>query len=351
MYVNMTYEKILKDMLKNVPSNVDKREGSIIYDALAPCAIELAHSYIELQRVLDETFADTASYEYLVRRGKERDVVPKEATKAILKGEFNINVPIGTRFNLHNLNYVVIEQIEENVFKMECETAGVVGNKNYGTMIPIHYIYGLEKAELTELLIPADDEEDIESFRERYFQTFDSESFGGNIKDYINKSNSLHGVGATKVTSAWDGGGTVKLTILNSQYNSATYELVDFVQQEIDPTKDGQGLGIAPIGHIVTVESAEEVVININTSIVLEETLSFYDIEDEVNNIIEEYLLEIRKAWETNNTSVVRIAQIESKILTIDGVIDILNTTINDYGENFYLSKLQIPILGGVVNG
>ncbi len=351
MYENMTYENILKDMLKNVPSNVDKREGSIIYDALAPCAIELAHSYIELQRVLTETFADTASYEYLVRRSKERNIIPYEATKAILKGEFNINVPIGTRFSLNNLNYVAIEKLEDNTFKMECETAGVAGNKNFGTMIPINYVQGLEKAELTELLIPAEDKEDIESFRQRYFATFDSESFGGNAKDYINKCNSLQGVGATKVTPVWNGGGTVKLTILNSEYNSATSELVNFVQENIDPTKDGQGLGIAPIGHSVTIEGAKDVVINISTSIVLDEGLSFYDIEDEVNSIVEEYLLEIRKTWENANTSVVRIAQIESKILTINGVIDILNTTINGDDKNFYLSNLEIPIMGGVVNG
>ena len=35
MWENMTYENILNDMLSRVPSNVDKREGSVIYDALA----------------------------------------------------------------------------------------------------------------------------------------------------------------------------------------------------------------------------------------------------------------------------------------------------------------------------
>ena len=34
----MTYEELLRAMLDKVPNDVDKREGSVIYDALAPCA-------------------------------------------------------------------------------------------------------------------------------------------------------------------------------------------------------------------------------------------------------------------------------------------------------------------------
>ena len=38
MYEKMTYESILQKMLNMVSDDVDKREGSIIYDALAPAA-------------------------------------------------------------------------------------------------------------------------------------------------------------------------------------------------------------------------------------------------------------------------------------------------------------------------
>ena len=45
----MTFEFILDRMLDRVPDTVDKREGSIIYDALAPAAAELAKTYMELE--------------------------------------------------------------------------------------------------------------------------------------------------------------------------------------------------------------------------------------------------------------------------------------------------------------
>ena len=65
-YEDITYDVILQRMLDRVPDNMDKREGSIIYDALAPAAVELQLMYIELDTILTETFADTAQRDYLV---------------------------------------------------------------------------------------------------------------------------------------------------------------------------------------------------------------------------------------------------------------------------------------------
>ena len=44
----MTFDYIMNRMLESVPDTVDKREGSIIYDALAPAAAELVKCYMEL---------------------------------------------------------------------------------------------------------------------------------------------------------------------------------------------------------------------------------------------------------------------------------------------------------------
>lgn len=99
MFENITYEMLLDRMLDRVPNTIDKREGSIIYDALAPAAVELQQMYIELDVILNETFADTASRTYLIRRAAERGIAPNAATKAVLKGMFNMNIPISSRFS------------------------------------------------------------------------------------------------------------------------------------------------------------------------------------------------------------------------------------------------------------
>ncbi len=350
MYEDVTFENILERLLSRVPDSFDKREGSVIYDALAPFAFEYKIMLIELDTILKETFGTSASREFLIKRAMERGLTPYPASFAVLKGEFNIDVPIGSRFTLREVNYKVCEKISTGVFKLECEEIGSVGNKHFGDLVPIDYIKGLTSAKLTSLLIPAEDEEDTESFRSRYFASFDTKVYGGNVADYLEKTNSISGVSATKVTPVWKGGGTVLLHILDSEFNRASETLVSYVQEIIDPTKDGKGQGVAPIGHIVTVRSAIPVNVSINTSIVFKEGYSFSIVESEILSAIEDYFLEIRKGWANEENSYIRVAQIEAKILAINGVLDIGNTKINGKLENQILDKYSIPILEGVYN-
>lgn len=350
-YEDITYEVILQRMLDRVPNNMDKREGSIIFDALAPAAVELQLMYIELDTILKETFADTAQRDYLVRRAAERGIEPYEETYATLKGIFtpsSLEIPIGSRFSCNELNYVITSKIQDGEYQLQCETLGVDGNANFGDLIPIDYIQGLETAKLTELLIPGEDEEDVESLRERYFASFETKSYGGNKKDYIQKTNAIAGVGSTKVTPIWQGGGTVLLTILNSEYSKASNALIKAVQEEIDPTQDGTGMGIAPIGHIVTVQTVEEVPINVKATFGFDEGYSFNSLKSTIQNVISEYLLDLRKNWANQTSTVVRISQIETKILQIEGIIDIQNTKINGSTSNLTLTEYQVPIFGGV---
>lgn len=344
----MTYEEILQRMLDRVPNNIDKREGSIIFNALAPAAVELTQMYIEVQRILNEGFADTASRAYLIKRAAERGITPEPATAAIVKGEFNIDVPIGSRFSLDNLNYVVTEKISKGVFKLQCETIGSKPNSYLGTLIPIDYIDGLANAEVTEILIPGEDEEETEVFRERYFQSFDPQSYGGNIADYKQKTKSIPGVGSVKVYPVWNGGGTVKLVIIDSEYQKPSSELVDQVQTLIDPVQNqGQGLGIAPIGHVVTVEGVKERVVNISTNITYQQGWQWEDIKPYVEEAIDEYFLELIKEWEDVDI-IIRISQIETRILEIEGVIDVGNTEINGIAENLVLESDEIPVRGEI---
>lgn len=351
MYENITYEDILQRMLDRIPSSMDKREGSIIYDALAPAALELKLMYIELDNFINESFADTASREYLIRRGEERGITPEPATNAILKGVFTpttVNV-LGKRFSCGNLNYIVIEKITDGEYKMQCEVVGVDGNANFGQMIPIEYIEGLEFAELTEILIPGEDEEDTEVFRKRYFKSFESLAFGGNVADYKQKVNAIDGVGGVKVTPVWNGGGTVLLTIINSNFEAASEELVDLVQQIIDPSKDATSKGLAPIGHIVTVNSVEEKLIQVVTRITYEADYSFEILKTQIEGVIKNYLSELCKNWSDSESLTIRASQINARLLDVVGITDIQATNVNGL-TNYTLLGNEIPTFLEVID-
>jgi len=397
MFEDLTYEGLLKRMLGRVSNKFDKREGSVIWDTHSPTAIELKNLYIALDSIIQEAYGDTATREFLILRCKERGITPYDATHAILKGEFipeSIDVT-GKRFNIGQINYIVTEKISDGIYKVQCETEGEEGNRYLGSMTPIEYVNGLESAELTEVLIPGEDEEGTEELRQRYFASFEENAFGGNVKDYLEKTNAIAGVGCTKVTRVWNGdirpadmlpsvsvdnwyknvltslpdtvkiwlqtvyraakekklttGGTVLLTILNSEFDIASEELVETVQEAIDPEQcAGEGYGIAPIGHVVSVKSAEGIRIVVKTKVTFEGGYNWTGLRTQIESAVSGYFADLRREWAETTALVVRISQIETRILGIRGIVDVEDTMLNGHGENCTLGPYEVPVFGGV---
>ncbi len=345
-----TYEEILQRCLDRVPNNIDKRQGSIIYDALAPCCVELAQLYIELANTFDLVFIDSAVGEYLDRLVEQNGLIRKKATKALRKGEFNIVVPVGSRFSDGNNTYIVIENIIGTTnSKLQCEQAGSVGNNYYGSLTPITYLVDITKAELTDLIEPGTDIEDDESLRERYMEYVTSPEFGGNIADYQNKVKAIEGVGGCKVIPIWNGGGTVKLIITDANGGIPGQTLIETVQELVDPTQDQTGLGIAPIGHIVTVVPAVSKKISISGTFTLEAGVDIREIQEPVNEIVDNYLLSLSNNWDKEENLIVRISQIETRLLNVQGVIDVTNILLNEGSYNIVLEPDEIPVREGSV--
>lgn len=355
MYEDQTYEEILERVIDDARDDIDTTEGSIFFSALAPACLEFAMHYVELDGVIREGYADTCGRDNLILRCKERGITPYPATEAVLKGKFDVDIGLDARFSINDeeLNYVSIAYINSAVeddvtyyyYQMQCEEAGTVGNRYFGALDPIDFISNLNVAELTELLIPGEDEEDTEDLRDRYFSSFENAPFGGNKKDYKDKCNALSGVGSTKVIPCWNGGGTVLLIILNSEYEKASSVLVDAVQAAIDPlNSQGQGSGIAPIGHTVTVQTVTDVPIQIKTTLTYREGYSWSRLGSQITEAMEDYLAELREDWANQNQLIVRITQIETRILQITGVVDITGTKINNVANNLTLLYNQIPV-------
>lgn len=345
-----TYEEILQRCLDRIPNTIDKRQGSIIYDALAPCCVELAQMYIELSGIYDQVFIDTAVGEALDKLVEQNGVKRKDATYALRKGEFNMVVPVDNRFSDGENTYIVVENIVgTNNSILRCEQAGVVGNSYYGSLTPITYLQGLTRAELTDIIDMGDDIESDEDLRVRYMESVTAPQFGGNVSDYQTKVKSLTGVGGCKVVPIWNGGGTVKLIITNSQGGVPTSSLVNDVQEAVDPNQDQQGLGIAPIGHIVTVEGAVARNITVSATFTLESGVDPTDIQDSVNNIVDNYFKSLSTNWDKEDNLIVRISQLETRLLGVAGVLDITNTKMNNSSSNLSLESNEIPVREGDV--
>lgn len=370
-----TFKYLMESALDNVPDSLDKREGSIIYDALAPACYELAEYYMELKKILENTFASTASNEYLDLRVAEQGLERYAASYAVKRGDFLTSsgnpavIPIGSRFSVIsdtlNLNYTVTEAyldefgaVVPGAYRMTCEEAGTQGNSYTGPLIPITFIPNLKTATLSDLLVPARDEETDDELRDRYFLTVNDKPFGGNLAQYDEELKSIDGVGEVQIYPVWNGGGSVKVSVIDAEYNIITNDFITTLQNIIDPTPQGTGLGLAPIGHTVTVTTPTEKIINITTTVVLESGYTLGQVTPLIEAAIENYLLGLRETWgipdDLNNYALaIYIARINAAILGVAGIANITGTTINGLASDLILTQdattQELPVLGTVV--
>ena len=176
--------------------------------------------------------------------------------------------------------------------------------------------------------------------------SFSADAFGGNVADYKLKVGALQNVGGVKVYPVWQGGGTVKLVIIDQGWKAPTEMELEALQKEIDPEKRGEGYGMAPIGHRVTVAGVTEVKCNVSMEITWQADADTESGKREIQERIEAYLLELRKAWAESEYLIARISYLESAALAATGVLDVQNCTINGQGSNLQMEADEIPVLG-----
>lgn len=372
-----TYKYLMSQALSFVDDSLDKREGSIIYDALAPACYVLADYYMQLYQVVKNSFAVTATGEWLDQRVKESGITRREATAAVKRADFTDDagqaavVRIGTRWSTvsstNPITYRVTAQYEQNdapvegAYELTCETLGTIGQEYTGPIIPVDFVRGVAAATMSTTLIPGRDTETDDELRERYFDEMSAKAFGGNISDYRNKTREIIGVGDLQIYPVWNGGGTVKLSIVDTAFRAASDEFVQEVQNLIDPVNasgvQGDGLGIAPIDHKVTVVAPEEVTVNITASIVLQVPYEVGQVQPAVEQAIEAYMVELRHDWaipnEFNEYALsVYASRITAAIVGVPGISNVTNVQLNGAAADITLQqtgqKQQIPVKGTV---
>lgn len=349
MFEDRTYENLLAAGKKQVSDNVLKTEGSLVHNAISAMAYELEKWYIQADWVMRQSDPAQADFANLITLAAARAVYLNEATYAQVKMTANTDVPIGTRFSLSGYNYVVAEELRDDLhsYRMQCEEAGSGPNGLMGALTPIDYVEGLAEAEITALLVAGKDADGRDELYKNYIDSFKESGFGGNIADYRQHMLSFDGIGGAKIYPVWDGPGTVKCVLLGADYGPVSGYLISEIQAAMMAVPE-KGYGIAPIGHTVTVESAEGVELTISTNITFRNGYSWATLREKIKEAIAGYLLSTRKEWPSGNTEdyiTVYISRIEAAVLDVTGILDVTDTTINDATSNLALTPDQIPIL------
>lgn len=374
-----TYDYLLAEALARVPDTVDKREGSIIRDALSPACYEVAKAIIYLGDIIEQTYITTSNGTWLDGRVLEGNIVREPATQAQKLGIFRdnlgnpVSIAIGQTFSTVGdtiLNYTTQQPYtDENgdvvagSYIMTCNTYGHVGNSYMGRIVPNDYIEKLASAEITTLLYPGEDEESDESLRARYLASINKTAFGGNVAQYQQWAKDISGIGGIQVYPVWAGGGTVKLSIIDSDYNPCSQDFCDTVLDMFDPenssqeNKRGLGYGIAPIGHKISVVTPTEHIINISAKITLLPGYNLSNIQPQVEQAIYDYLMDLRKTWDARNldneyVTKVYLGRITYAILGVEGVSSTYELKLNGTETDVVLTEnkttQEVPTLGTV---
>lgn len=365
------YDYWLDLMLDNVPDDIDEREGSIVYDAVAPAAMVMAQQSLSMANIIKQTYVKTAQGQFLDYRAAEHGTARYVATQTEVKAKFLDsdgnpinNVQIGDQFASIGetpIFYTVQKVNDDLTAEMTADEPGTTANSYLGQVMPVTSNDALNWAEITEIVAPARDEETDDHLRDRLLRSDDWIAYGGNITDYLAMLSKIKEVGAGQVYPVWNGAGTVKLVIVDNNLMPASSTLVSKVKSIIDPVDgEGEGYGLAPIDHQVTVVAPTPLTVNISASVNIDSGHSVDSVKAKIKTAIEDYFKLLRQTWNTVDpktgrgySQTIYKSKVLSQIMMIDGVVNAsvpkLNNADNDIVLTFNNQTSQLPILGEVV--
>lgn len=354
MFEDRTADNIMDEMLAGFGAGVRTDEGSLAYNACAKIAEKLEEIYADMEDIFDNMNIDTMDLAHLIPYAQERGLSFRYATYPVVKGEFSQEMEIGSRLSCQDYIYEVtelIEGVEGFGYRLQCETEGTEANGTLGELLPVDYIDNYEGGQITEIISAGEDDEDTEAFRQRVIQSFQSLAFGGNKADYRRFINAIEGVGGCKPKRRAADSSWIYCTIISNAYGKPSEELVKTVQSLVDPeTNHGEGDGAAPVCHNVLISGVEEAEVDVETCITWADGYSTEKNLSQINEVLDAYLLKLRMEWEKNefNSTIVRISQIDARIMGIEGVVDVTGTKINTEERNLTVPYHAVPVRGDV---
>ncbi|CDE45498.1 baseplate J family protein [Clostridium sp. CAG:768] len=356
---NQTQDEITSELLANMPKKYQKTIGFPIWDFLRAIAIYIYEILKDIKTILSWQNVDNMTGEDLRRWVfQRRGIEWKPATKAT-----TILTTTGTGFSLTagqivgesdtGLMFAVTEDFVSDTgiaeIPVECTTAGTIGNIPAGsiTKIPVT-IDGLSTIVNNQNATGGYDDESDDSLRERYYEDLQLPIVSGNKNHYRKWAREITGVKDAKVKALWNGDNTVKVIILDEENLIATDELVEEVQNYIDPLGDGwgEGNGEAPCGAYCTVAKALKKEVAISANIEIKTGFDFTTVKNNIEASLKSYFKEIA----FSEDGIVSYTQISSYILKADGVKDHSGMLINGGIDNLKVqdtkTDTEVAVLG-----
>ncbi len=348
---NQSVDEVQTNLLNTMPDKYQKTIGYPAYDFNRAYATVSSDLYNKINNVyllqdVDNLTGDDLTKYVAQRKGVIRKLATNASTNLSATG--NATVLKGALFaSSGNIQFIADNDttiIGSGIIPVTAVISGSSGNLpvNSITQIPVT-IGGLNSVTNETALVNGYDEESDDDLRARYYIAVQTPATSGNKYHYIQWALAQTGVGSCKVFPLAFGVNTVQVVIVDSNLQPANSELVDTVQLYIDPDSNGKGEGEAPIGAYCTITSATVLNINVSCTVTLIGAYILSEVTANINTAITNYLKSI--AFKKDYVS---YAQIGNVILSVEGVQDYSNLTLNSGMANITIPDKSVAVKGTV---
>ncbi len=343
--------EMLDTMLSAMPESYQKTVGFPTYDLLAAASIpmeELAEQLQETAAKLDPANLTGEELESYIksRSGLVRN--PPTYASGILQVTGNGTVNEGDLFeSAGGIQFAATATVEisgSGEVPIRCTTPGAAGNLPAGsvTMMPVQ-IAGIVSVSNSDTLTGGYDAETDQAYYDRYILRLQTPPTSGNQYHYRIWALEVTGVGGVQIYPLGHGDNTVDVVIIDVDGQPADEELVERVQNHIDPGSKGLGEGEAPIGAYCYVSGAEPKELDLSMTVQTLPGAEQEAVTAAVKAAVAAYLKGIAFAQDY-----VSYARINAAVLEADGVQDVSGLTVNGATANVAIGERQVAVLGEV---
>lgn len=366
-------------MLSNIPDTWRKEDGDYTYDNIKPSVGEVLQLEMSQDRVLQNAFPqyceDSLLGDHLEMRGLTRKQPTANQRGLLIEADVGVRIPKGYTFTSVILdenedpieytanNEVIFETEEATTVYVTCKLTGTIGNLAKGSQFILQPpIPGIKTVTDNGTTVDATDLESADEAWTRYKKKAQHPGTGGNKHDYETwvqddfYEDTGISLGKTIVQMCWDksngidGRGTVLVVCASGDYKPVSTEVVQQLQEWLDPEPHGYGYGKAPCGAIVTARTGELKLINITATVRYGKDADKVTIMDTYKKQITDYIhgRVFEEDQVTKQLYPIDYSKVGAILGTIPGVEGYSNLLINGQSENIELEYFDIPELGTV---
>ena len=352
IFEDQTPELIRSRILDRIGITLQTREGSFTYDTVSPVAFEVWRLMMTLDELITAFYVDENSGKYLDMHAELLDLARRQGTKSAavihFTGKDGVTVPAGTAFFTSaglqfDLVYDVTLADGKGTGYLQAADVGDWYNVDACEIAQIlRNISGIVSFENEAAVGGTDPETDANLF-ERIDNKRKNPSTSGNENHYKEWALSRDGVGGVKVTGLWKGPGTVRVLIVDYDWQPAEPAVItdccDYIQTK------------RPVGADVTVVTAGKMDVSVAATVLIKATASLAAVQKEFVSKLDTYLKALAAEYFKTDKIFdypLYYNKVAAILMGIDGVIDFTELTVNGGTETITIDGTSVPVLGEV---